>query len=102
MSREIADKIMKGAREAAAYAQGKAVAGMREYSVHVPEAVDVKAIRLQLNMTQHEFAAMFGFSPSAVKKWEAGQRQPESAARVLLRTIAFKPEVVIEANMPSM
>ena len=97
---KIGKKILKGAREAAAYASGKPVKGVIVHHVAVPEYVDVKAIRKRLGMTQPAFAQTFGFSVSSLKKWETGMREPEAAARVLLRTIDHSPQTVIDANQP--
>lgn len=70
MPGEIAEKILKGAREAAAYAQGKPVLGMRQYEVIIPEPdeVNVKEIRAKLGMTQQLFSKTFGFSLSGLRK----------------------------------
>ncbi len=65
--------------------------------MHVPDRVDVKAIRAKTGMTQEAFAARFGFSPAAVRDWEQGRRRPEQAARTLLLVIAYNPSVVGEA-----
>lgn len=98
MPGKIANKLLKAAREAANHAEGKRVPSMREYQVMVPMRVDVKATRKKMDLTQEAFAQMFGFPLSTLKKWESGQRQPELAARILLRTIERFPEKVIEAN----
>ena len=70
------------------------------YRVHVPEAVDVKAIRKGLNLTQGDFAARFGFSTGAVRDWEQNRRKPEASARILLTVIAREPEAVRRALAP--
>ena len=71
---KVADSIRCGLEEAVAYAKGEA--GRRRYRVHVPERVDVRAIRRRLAMTQAEFAARFGFSVNTVRHWEQGKRRP--------------------------
>ncbi len=55
-----ADSIRRGLEQAVRYAKGEA--SKNAYRVHVPEHVDVKAIRTRLRMTQRTFAARFGFS----------------------------------------
>jgi len=62
-----------------------------------PRSVDVRAIRRKLELTQVAFAARFGFSPRTVQQWEQGRRTPEGHARILLRIIERRPEVVDEA-----
>ena len=98
MVNKVPSKLMKAAREAAAHAQGEKVAGVREYKVMVPQHVNVKRMRKQMDLTQEAFSRMFGFPLSTLKKWESGDREPELAARVLLRTIEKFPDKVIEAN----
>ncbi len=87
------DSILRGAREALAYARGE----RRGFVAHVPEAVDVKAIRRRLGLTQDEFAARFGFALSALRNWEQGRRQPDVAARAFLRVIEREPQAVQRA-----
>src|SRR5688572_10009669 len=59
-------RILRGARQARAYAEGT-----REgFVAHVPERVDVVAIRKRLGLSQQEFANRFGFKLDAVQNWE--------------------------------
>ena len=67
---KIADSIRRGLQEAVAYAKGDA--DKNAYRVHVPEQIDVKAIRTNLGMTQDEFASQFGFSVNTLRHWEQG------------------------------
>lgn len=89
------DRIMAGLNSAIEIAQGRA--DPSTYRVHVPETVDVRAIRQRFNMTQSAFAAHFGFSAAAVRDWEQNRRRPEATARVLLTVIAREPEAVQRA-----
>ncbi len=50
----MADSIRRGLEEALAYAEG--TADTSRYGVDVPENIDVRAIRIKLDMTQEEFA----------------------------------------------
>ncbi len=85
--------ILRGARQALAYAKGE-----REgFVAHVPDVLDVKAIRSRLGLTQADFAARFGFDVRAVENWEQGRRQPERPARAFLRVIEREPEAVMRA-----
>lgn len=84
------ERIIASARQALAYAHGE-----REgFVTHVPEAVDVKAIREAEGLSQAAFARRYGFTASAVRDWEQGRRQPERSARILLTIIQREPEVV--------
>jgi putative transcriptional regulator len=98
MSR-VADSIRRGLEEAVAYAEGAADA--KTYSVHVPKAVDVKAIRTKLAMTQEEFAGRFGFSVNTLRHWEQGLRQPEGPTRAYLLVIDRAPKAVQKALRPA-
>lgn len=87
------ESILRGARQALAYAKGE----RDGFVAHVPETLDVKAIRGRLGLTQAEFAARFGFDVRAVENWEQGRRQPERPARAFLRVIDREPEAVMRA-----
>jgi len=92
---KVADSIRRGLEEAVSYAKGQADAGA--YRVHVPEAIDVKAIRAKLAMTQEEFAGRFGFSVNTLRHWEQGLRQPEGPTRAYLLVIDRAPKAVQKA-----
>jgi putative transcriptional regulator len=85
--------ILRGASQALDYAKGK----RRGFRIHVPEEVDVKAIREKLGMTQTEFADAFGFSVSSLRNWEQGRRRPERPIRILLFLIEKEPKLVQKA-----
>ena len=92
------DRLLKSARSARAFARGEAAEG---FVVHVPEDVDVKAVRRKLGLTQREFALRYGFAYDAVRDWERRRRHPDRSARVLLTVIDHRPEAVEEALMES-
>lgn len=89
---KVADSIRRGLEQAIAFAEGKADENV--YGVHVPERIDVKAIRSKLAMTQEEFAGRFGFSVRTLRHWEQGARQPEGPARAYLLVIDRAPQAV--------
>lgn len=62
-----------------------------------PAAVDVRAIRKRLGMTQPIFARRFGFGLATVRDWEQGRYQPDRAARSYLVVIEREPDVVQRA-----
>lgn len=92
---KVADSIRRGLNEALAYAEGKVDANT--FRVHVPERIDVKAIRTKLDMTQEEFAGRFGFSVNTLRHWEQGSRQPEGPTRAYLLVIDRAPKAVQKA-----
>jgi putative transcriptional regulator len=85
-------RILRGARQALAYARGA-----RASIAHVPEKVDVAAIRKRLGLSQGEFARRFGFKLDALQNWEQGRRRPDGAARAFLRVIEREPAAVQRA-----
>ncbi len=87
------ESILRGAREALAYADGE----RDGYKVHIPEHVDVKAIRARSGLSQAKFASRYGFSPDSIRNWEQGRRQPDVAARAYLIVIASEPDAVHRA-----
>jgi putative transcriptional regulator len=90
------EQMMDGLNDIEAF-----LAGEREgFKVHVPQEVDVKAIRNRLGMTQARFSNTFGFSLNAIKHWEGGRRTPEAPARTLLTVIDKNPVAVLTALDP--
>ncbi len=85
--------ILRGAREALAYARGEGDG----FVAHVPERPDVRAIRQKVGLSQSKFATQFGFALGAVRNWEQGRRQPDVAARAFLMVIDREPEAVQRA-----
>ena len=65
--------------------------------LHKPHSVDVKKLRSSLNMTQHEFSAMFGIALGTLRHWEQGDREPKGPALVLLNVVEKNPTAVINA-----
>ncbi len=92
---KLGDRLLTAAKEARAIAKGEA--DPASYRVHVPEKLDVKAIRAKLGLSQNAFAARFGISPGTLKNWEQGVRDPDAQARVLLTIIDREPEAVQRA-----
>jgi putative transcriptional regulator len=87
------ESILKGAHEALDYAKG----AREGYGVHIPAEVNVKAIRVNLGMTQEEFSLRFGFSLATLRQWEQGRRNPEGPARAYLTVIQNNPDMVLDA-----
>jgi putative transcriptional regulator len=87
------ESIKAGLKQAIAHAQGEAV----PVQIHYPKAMDVKAIRAQVGMSQTEFASSFGISVGTLRHWERGDREPQGPARVLLHVVSKQPQVVLSA-----
>jgi putative transcriptional regulator len=91
------EQMMNGLNDVEAFLTGEHVG----FKAHVPEEVDVKAIRTRLGMTQARFSNTFGFSLDAIKHWEGGRRIPEAPARTLLTVIDKNPAAVLTALNPA-
>src|SRR5258708_35915760 len=70
---------------------------LTEYEVHVPEEVDVAALRHRMSLSQAAFARTYGLDLKAVQAWEQRRRRPDRTARILLAVIAREPEAVLPA-----
>lgn len=90
---KFSEDLVQGFKEAVEFARGNE-AGSR---VHVVEAPDVRAIRRQLNMSQHEFADAFRIPLATLKNWEQGRRAPDAPAAAYLQAIARRPHVIRKA-----
>ena len=95
MTSKVAISIRRGLEEALAYAEG--TADTSRYGVHIPEDIDVKAIRAKLDMTQEEFAGRFPKTVNTLRHWEQGRRVPEGPTRAYLFVIDRNPKAVQKA-----
>lgn len=91
-----AQSILAGLQDALAYAHGDTTRG-QAHTVPGASAIDVKALRKRLGLTQAAFAQRYGFEVSSIRNWEQGRRQPEGPARTLLMVIDREPEAVWRA-----
>jgi putative transcriptional regulator len=90
------EQMMDGLNDVEAFLAGE----QEGFKAHVPQEVDVIAIRNRLGMTQAKFSDTFGFSLDAIKHWEGGRRTPEAPARTLLTVIDKNPAAVLTALNP--
>lgn len=88
-------RILASARQALAFARGEADA--RDFKVHVPGRIDVRAVRLKIGLSQAEFARHFGVSLRTVQDWEQAHRAPSGPARAFLTVIDREPGAVRRA-----
>ena len=87
------ESILRGAREALDYARGEDDG----FVAHVPDQIDVRAIRRKVGLSQSKFASQYGFGLDAVRNWEQGRRNPDVSARAFLMVINQEPEAVQRA-----
>ncbi len=58
---------------------------------------NVKQTRLQLGLSQSQFALAFHISVNTLQNWEQGRCVPEGPAQVLLKIADHNPKAVLEA-----
>jgi putative transcriptional regulator len=77
---------------------GQILRGKRKPSrVFVLNALDVRRIRLDLQLSQAQFAALVHVSVKTLRNWEQGARAPGGPAAALLTAIRNDPRHVIAA-----
>lgn len=97
MRKEDFDGVLQGLREARAHARGEDVPGLK---VHLPENLDVAAIRKRTGLSQDRFAHTIAVPVGTLRNWEQKRRQPEGPARVLLALLDHNPKLVAETLAP--
>jgi len=88
-------RLIQSAKEARKIVRGEA--SSKSYKMHIPAKIDVKAVRVRLNLTQEEFSIRFGLTLARVRDWEQGRSSPDSAARAYLTVIEREPKAVARA-----
>src|SRR5260370_4763287 len=88
------DRMIESVSQAMAFAEVRENHGCE---VHVPDDIDVKAIREKISLSQGEFAKLFGLSKRTLEHWEHGWRVPSGPARAFLMVIAREPDAVRRA-----
>jgi putative transcriptional regulator len=92
---KLGDELVQSMAQALAHAQGRK-SRVRTRQVPIRPA-DIQKARMQLGLSQSQFADAFGVSASTLKKWEQGQRLPTGAARTLMKIIEREPQAVLRA-----
>jgi putative transcriptional regulator len=88
-TRKIFGEIASGLRDAISIAKG--AADPNTYRAHVPDEIDVRAVRKKTGLTQEEFAVVYGFTADAVQDWEQHRRTPDRSTRAYLIVIEKNP-----------
>jgi putative transcriptional regulator len=83
-------RLIEAAREAVAIARGE----KRPARLHIPPEINVRGIRLKLELSQDDFAAKFGFTTNQIKDWEQGRSRPLGGVRAYLMIIQKDPKTV--------
>jgi putative transcriptional regulator len=61
------------------------------------KSAEIAVLRRRMKLSQARFAKKFGLRLRTIQEWEQGRRQPEEAARILLRVIEREPAAVERA-----
>jgi putative transcriptional regulator len=93
--RNIGQEIINGLEEINAWKRGELK--LKTYSVEMPKAADVPAIRKELGLSQPEFAGFMGVSLGTLRNWEQERREPQGPARALLLVASKQPAAVLAA-----
>lgn len=88
-------RLIQSAKEARKIVRGET--DPKSYKMHIPAKIDVRAVRVRLNLTQEEFSIRFGLTLARVRDWEQGRSSPDSAARAYLTVIEREPKAVARA-----
>ena len=93
MEQKLFEELLESVKEA-----GQILKGTRQPSrAFVVDALDVRSIRENLNLSQNQFAALVHVSVKTLRNWEQGIRRPGGAAAALLTAIRNDPKNVIAA-----
>ena len=71
---------------------------LNSLGVNIPDVhlstIQIKEIREQMNLSQTVFAKLLNVSPSSIRQWEQGKRQPTGATQVLLELLKKTPHLL--------
>lgn len=66
--------------------------------IKIPEIIlntnQIKSIREQMRLSQTVFAKLLNVSPSSIRQWEQGKRQPTGSTKVLLELLKTTPHLL--------
>ena len=96
MASGIAYVRLPAEQDMAALIEAMAQAGFQMNPLAI-DAVDVKAVRERLCLSQAEFAARYNLDVDTVQNWEQGRNTPDRASANYLRVIASAPDAVARA-----
>jgi len=95
MRKELFDELLESVKQATAIERGE-VKPSRLFVVKDSKN-EVARVRSRLGLSQSRFASLLGISANTLKNWEQGRRQPNGAAKILLKIAARHPKVVLDA-----
>ena len=84
-SRDIGQEILQGIRDVKANRIG------RRYTI---ESYPIVRAREKSGLSQAKFAALLGVSIRTIQDWEQGRREPNAAAKTLIKVAELHPSVL--------
>jgi putative transcriptional regulator len=90
MGKTAFEKIARGLNEAIEFARGE----LKPVRLYIPAELDVKAIRMKVDLSQDDFSAVFGFTVNQIRDWEQQRSRPLGALRAYLMMIDSDPDAV--------
>ena len=91
----LAAGLLRGIEEADKHFRGQRTLASYEY--HIPDRIDVRALREGRGLSQAEFAGRYALNPRTVQEWEQGRAEPDVAVRAYLTVIRENPRAVEKA-----
>src|SRR5438067_228277 len=92
--KSMAEGLIQGLQEAVQYKRGQLKA--KECTIEIPKpapkwtSAQIRKLRKETHgMSQPVFAAYLNVTPSTVRSWEQGQKEPSGAAARLLQLLAI-------------
>lgn len=85
-------RLIESAMQALEIAEGRADPAI--YRAHVPDIIDVRAIRERTGLSQRAFSAAYGVPLDTLRGWEQQKRQPDGPVRAYLKAIACIPDEI--------
>jgi DNA-binding transcriptional regulator YiaG len=68
--------------------------GVSARVIRMPD-VDIKRVREAQNLSQPEFATLYGLEVDTLRNWEQGRNAPDRATVVLMKVIETDPDAVL-------
>lgn len=93
--KDFGDRLVEGLEEVLAWKRGEIALDVVNHDRLPPERI--REIRKKVAKSARAFEERFGIPATTLAGWEQGRRQPDIAARILLKTIEINPEAVEKA-----
>lgn len=94
MEQALFDDLVQSLKEAGAIRRGEMPASRRFIRA---AALDAKAVREQIGLSQSEFARVMRVSVKTLQNWEQHRRRPTGPAAALLQIMHGAPEAALKA-----